>query len=160
MAQRDKRLQEPSPRRCGRVPFHTDSELSYETRELIVRATTGPDAAMATLIAEAPPSLRVTWQQAPYTQEQLMGEAQRLMAAQHRLTSAGPVNGGTGLRVTTTDIELLNASDPRRALGARFPVEVDHQGSATPARPESGFTCCSQGQRQFALRERGKSGRA
>ena len=38
---------------------------------------------------------------------------------------------GTGIKLTTTDAELLAASKPGEILGARYPVSVEFGGPAT-----------------------------
>lgn len=103
------------------------AELKNETQELVIYAVAGPTDSMAALILEASPSLRVTWRKAPYTLSELLAEVQRLVREQScRLVGASPRSDGTGIRIMTTDSELLRTDDPRGTLGARYPITVEY----------------------------------
>jgi hypothetical protein len=98
-----------------------------ETRELIVYGVDEPSEALAALMQRSPSDLRVSWRSAPYTLEELTTEIRRLMSARAgRLSTAGPRHDGTGLVATTTDPDLLEAIDPRAALGSRYPVTLTY----------------------------------
>jgi len=57
---------------------------------------------------------------------ELLAEVDRIMDRQPKLNSGGPRHDGTGVDFTTTDAVLLNAADPRAALGARYPVSIEY----------------------------------
>jgi hypothetical protein len=116
------------------APNYAGSQIDYEKRELRVYGVGAPTPAIAAVLAEAPPIIRVRWKQASYTLAELTEEALRLLRAHPgRLTSGGGLSDGSGIRLTTTDAELLEAADPRETLGARYPVTIEYGGRAIPA---------------------------
>src|SRR4051794_13265957 len=104
-------------------PMHTGSRIDHANRELVVMGVGEPTEALANVMMRAPQGVRVTWQEAPFTSEQLSAELRRLMSEQGaRLTSGWPLTGGTGIGFTATDRSLLDSQDPRSALGSNYPV--------------------------------------
>jgi hypothetical protein len=113
-------------------PSYAGSESRPEVRELVVFGVGRPTDAMVAIIREAPSNIRVTWQEAPYSLEELASEARRLMTAHRgRLNMGSARHDGTGIELTTTDKELLAADEPGEILGARYPVSVEFGGPAT-----------------------------
>lgn len=116
------------------APNYAGSELDYEKRELRVYGVGAPSPAIAAVLAEAPPIIRVRWKQASYTLAELTEEALRLLrASSGRLNSGGALSDGSGISLTTTDPELLEAADPAETLGARYPVTMEYGGPVIPA---------------------------
>lgn len=114
-------------------PMHTGSKLDHANRELIVIGVGEPTEALANAMKQAPESIRVTWQEAPYTLAELSTEVLRIMSEQGgRLNSGWPLTGGTGIGFTTTDESLLEMRDPQAALRAHYPVTIEYGGSAIP----------------------------
>ena len=76
----------------------------------------------------------MTWREAPYTLAELTDEVLRLLTEQPatRLTGGGAHHDGTGISFTSTDAELLKAADPRRVLGARYPVTSSTETRHSP----------------------------
>lgn len=113
-------------------PQYAGSEARPKVRELVVFGVGPPSAAIVAVMAEAPPNMHVTWQEAPYSLEELGPEARRLMSEHRgRLNSCGARHDGTGIDLTTTDRTLLEADDPGKILGARYPVSVEFGELAT-----------------------------
>lgn len=113
-------------------PSYAGSESRPEVHELVVFGVGRPSAAMVAVMGEAPPNIRVTWHEAPYSLVELGPEARRLMSEHRgRLNSGGARHDGTGITVTTTDAEILAADDPGQMLGARYPVSVEFGEPAT-----------------------------
>ena len=105
---------------------HAGAELDHERREVVLYGVGQPPASLEAMMAEAPDGLGVQWRSAPYTRNELVTEAQRIMAAFDELHTGGPRTDGTALDFTTTDAALLAAEDPQAALGSRYPVTVRH----------------------------------
>ncbi len=63
---------------------YAGAELRFESRELIIFAAGGPNEATAALVREAPSSIRVTWQEAPYTFAELTAEAEGVKPVETR----------------------------------------------------------------------------
>jgi hypothetical protein len=94
-------------------------------RGLIVLYGVGqPVPEVAAIIDDAPDDLEVQWQRTPYTRSELDREARRVMRHHPRLHTGGPRTDATGLVFTTTDDELLEATDPQRELESRYPVTI------------------------------------
>ncbi|HET6865780.1 MAG TPA: hypothetical protein VFH80_07645 [Solirubrobacteraceae bacterium] len=82
---------------------------------------------MAAVLQQAPGIVRVTWRQAPYTQVELASEMRRIMGRfRGRLTSGVARHDGTGIEFTTTDAQLLEATDPQAILQCRYPVSIEY----------------------------------
>ncbi len=78
-------------------------------------------------LQQAPDIVRVTWRQVPYTQAKLTSEMRRIMSRfRGRLTSGVARQDGTGIKFTTTDAELLEASEPQVVLECRYPVTIEY----------------------------------
>jgi hypothetical protein len=67
------------------------------------------------------------WRPAPYTLAELIAARDRVMDRFPQLNGGAPESEGR-LWFTTTDPELLEASDPRAALGSRYPVLIEYGG--------------------------------
>jgi hypothetical protein len=102
------------------------AELDHDRRELVLYGVGEPSAALVALMAEAPAGLAVRWRSAPYTRDELVPEAERIMRSFDNLNTGGPRTDGTGLEFTTTDADLLATDDPQAALGSRYPVKIRH----------------------------------
>lgn len=105
---------------------YAGGRIDHERRALIFYGVGEPSSEVAAIMAEAPDFLEVVWRPAPYTQAELVAEAERVMTASNRLNTGGPRTDGTGLDFTTTDAELLAAHDPQSALGSRYPVTISY----------------------------------
>jgi hypothetical protein len=113
-------------------PSFAGSESRAEVQELVIFGVGRPTQAMVAIMSEAPSNIHVTWQEAPYSLEELAPEARRLMTAHRgRLNMGSARHDGTGITLTTTDTELLAADEPGEILGARYPVSVELGGPAT-----------------------------
>ena len=101
------------------------AEVKPESRQLILFGVGKPSPAVAAAMQEAPADVSVTWQECPYTLDELGRETTRLMRLHpDRLNTGGPNNTYTGLEFTTLDESLLASSDATAALGAAYPVTV------------------------------------
>lgn len=110
------------------------AELRPVDHELIIySAAPVPDAA-AELLRSAPPGVRVHWEVAPHSLQELTAELGRLVRVHAgRIHSAAARHDGSCIEVTTTDRELLTSKDPRQMLGARYPIHVSHGERPVPA---------------------------
>ncbi len=108
-------------------PLYAGAELRHETRELLIFGVGEPSAELAEEIERAPANIRISWREAPYSLAELNAEVERILSEQRgRINSGGARHDGTGLRVTTTDRNLLEASDPQGALATRYPITVEY----------------------------------
>ena len=115
-------------------PKHTSARFDHANRELVIVGVGEPAEELAKVMRRSPENIRVIWQEAPYTLDELSAEARRILAAHPgRLHGAGPTHDGTGIRLRTNDAELLSADDPQAALGARYPVTIEYGGPVVPA---------------------------
>jgi len=106
---------------------YAGAEVRAASREVVVYGVGAPSAELVVLSDQAPTGFHVRWVQAPYTHVELAAELVRLMTAhQGLLVSGGARHDGTGLDLTTTDRELLEAEDPQGMLGSRYPVSIEY----------------------------------
>jgi hypothetical protein len=98
----------------------------------IARVSADADADADVAAVQWVRSVSGLWQEAPQSLEELASEARRLMTAHRgRLNMGSARHDGTGIKLTTTDAELLAADEPGEILGARYPVSVEFGGPAT-----------------------------
>lgn len=106
---------------------YAGAEIRHATREFIIFAVGEPSPPVVAVLQQAPDIVRVTWRQAPYTQAELTSDMRRIMSRfRGRLTSGVPRHDGTGIKFTTTDAELLEASEPQAVLECRYPVTIEY----------------------------------
>ena len=106
-------------------------EIRHATKEFVIFGVGEPSPQVAAILQQAPDNVRIIWRQAPYTHTELTSEMERIMSRfRGRLTGGGARHGGTGIRFTTTDPELLGASDPQAVLGSRYPVTIEYMEPA------------------------------
>jgi hypothetical protein len=107
-------------------------EIRHATKEFIIFGVGEPSPQVAAILHLAPDNVRIIWRQAPYTHAELTSEMERIIMSPFgvRLTGGGAHREGTGNRFTTTDPQLLAASDPREVLGSRYPVTIEYEEPA------------------------------
>ncbi len=84
------------------------------------------------MIGEAPNPLKAVWTKVPYLLDELGLEIRRLMERFPQLNTGAPGPGFCSLDFTTTDETLLNLSDPRTGLKARYPTTVRYGPAPSP----------------------------
>lgn len=100
-------------------------ELVQRDRGRIVLYGVGrPVPEVASIIDDAPDDLEVQWRSTPYTLRELDREVRRVMHSHPRLHTGSPRTDATGLVFTTTDDDLLQATDAQRELDSSYPVTI------------------------------------
>ena len=112
-------------------------ELVQRDRGRIVLYGVGrPVPEVASIIDDAPDDLEVQWRSTPYTLRELDREVQRVMHSHPRLHTGSPRTDATGLVFTTTDDDLLQATDAQRELDSSYPVTIQRGPRPMPLMDE------------------------
>jgi hypothetical protein len=111
-------------RAAQRSHNYAGENVQRDRGRIVLYGVGRPVAEVAAIIDDAPDDLEVQWQSTPYTRNELDREARRVMQHHPRLHTGSPRTDATGLVFTTTDDDLLEASDPQRELESRYPVTI------------------------------------
>jgi hypothetical protein len=103
---------------------YADAEVQVKRRRVILHGVGEPTTEVVDLIPKAPERRDVMWRHAPYTCAELSTEVERLMETFPQLLMGEPQDGGAGLEFGTLDRQLVDAEDPQRTLGTRYPVTI------------------------------------
>jgi hypothetical protein len=111
-------------RAAQRSDNYAGEQVQRDRGRIVLYGVGRPAPEVAAIIDEAPDDLEVQWESTPYTLRELDREARRVMRHHPRLNTGGPRTDASGLVFTTTDDDLLEASDPQRELESRYPVTI------------------------------------
>jgi hypothetical protein len=123
-------------RAAQRSHNYAGEHVQRDRGRIVLYGVGKPVPKVAAIIDDAPDELEVQWQSTPYTRSELDREARRVMQHHPRLHTGGPRTDATGLVFTTTDDDLIEAPDPQRALGSRYPVTIQRGPRPMPLMDE------------------------